>query len=721
MLGRGNMMVWTNKPHKQQRVWLRRMSLGIVILPLIIAVTALLPTRAQGSEPTGICAATVEQLDGQGRFEMGGLGRFEMGGLEGDDATLDENDGVSPELLAEIMDNPITPEWLTNLLPRIEDGFGIGETPVALLIVDDFRNVTRTFSQANFPEEWLNQYFNAYESLPNFPLEVPVFTHGMRVESQLRDLLDAMDEAGYPYPISLHRVDISTGGDYDLASVSSGIAAKIGQLREQGIDRFVINMSFGLIPCSDPAVGESYENYLDQVTNLLFEGNTSHFVLDVDAFVTIQNEKVKRPVIRLDYGFKQHLYENVFGGELEAVHDYMRSLLLSSKVGEDSDEPEIEGLRDLLRNLLAESADSKGQLKVIPVAASGNFADIIQPDEPLAPARFPEVIAVGATLGQKEDADRWFFSQAGHILTPGAWWEFDAQNSFVAGTSFAAPYASVIGSIYLTYPDACYFDGSHPPLFDFDWSNRHVNEEDLQFACHPDGPPPPPDPTETPETPTETATTPSETPSETPTETVTATPTPEEMLNNQGFEDPVPGKPVQAKNWIGKNITADRRICNNEAKGIIHANGGQCAFRFAGSQRENSQLLQNYKGDLPVTGDALTLSAYLRGQNVKAGGYLRVVVKYVGDPVQQKSAISIPTGTYPYTLNTAEPIIIGEGTVKFVKTYVGYKGKGGKFWVDDVSVMREPAAAIQSIQLRFPVRPGQPVTLPTDPDGLRRP
>ncbi|GIK64510.1 MAG: hypothetical protein BroJett018_23040 [Chloroflexota bacterium] len=124
------------------------------------------------------------------------------------------------------------------------------------------------------------------------------------------------------------------------------------------------------------------------------------------------------------------------------------------------DEAQLADFRGLLKEYLERSAESDGEFAVIPVASSGNFRPWLG-SWPLSPARWPEVIATGATLGN--NGPLWQFSHDGNVIAPGAGFPY-GDNTFLAGTSFAAPYVSMVGAQWLTYPKACLFDGQYPPL-----------------------------------------------------------------------------------------------------------------------------------------------------------------------------------------------------------------------------------------------------------------
>lgn len=164
-----------------------------------------------------------------------------------------------------------------------------------------------------------------------------------------------------------------------------------------------------------------------------------------------------RCAIPQGYGLTQYFTEYLDVPD-DLVDDYLRTL--TGSMGDD-----LGQLSDLLQEYMDESAASNGEFAVIPVAASGNFRYLYgnppNPAPPLSPASLRQTIAVGATLGN--DGQLWRFSHDANVLAPGAGFQF-APNSFGAGTSFASPFVSMVAALWLTYPDACEFDGVRPPL-----------------------------------------------------------------------------------------------------------------------------------------------------------------------------------------------------------------------------------------------------------------
>lgn len=181
------------------------------------------------------------------------------------------------------------------------------------------------------------------------------------------------------------------------------------------------------------------------------------------------------------FGFNQYFAESL-DLEPEQVTEFLTKLALEAQ-----NDPDIMAeLRDQLR-LWLEQSQTQDDFAVIPIAAAGNFRYLFprsNPNDlteqlpfapPLSPASLPETIAVSALLGNiTEPAANpvsplnrdilWRFSHDGNVAVPGGSIQVGI-NDYMVGTSFAAPYTSVLAALWLTYPHACTFDTLHrPPL-----------------------------------------------------------------------------------------------------------------------------------------------------------------------------------------------------------------------------------------------------------------
>ena len=500
-----------------------KLLLGIVL----IACLALGIFSVQASVSSTACAVTPDKLDGQG-LNVSGLGLNVSGlGLNVSGLSLEQ-------IVQDIWTNPVTPAWLTQLLPGVEGGGGYNSVPAVILIVDDFSTPT---------------------------------AHGHDVRKVFTELLSAINAVRDPDPlITLVNVDIS-GANYDSMLIATAIRNTVNSLLPT-YQHFAVNMSFGLVPCEDPVgatiidseSGASFtmtkvfnfsqmqttiatkpviqnasliplldcvvdrgkgnltayfgyqnnntvsvnvpvgnNNYFHQgaagqgqVT--VFMPGVQHYVFKVDfkgalkwylrgpdnktSFAMANNGKPLRctgtPTLRPiqsglnGYGGLTQFAQQTLGVPDKFIDDYLEYL---ANKGAAMDDP-LNGLRPLLRGYLQRSAqeaadaDPNTRFALIPLASAGNFRPSLG-SAPLAPARFPETIAVSATLGTF--GNLWALSQDGNVRAPGAGYILakDASGGVTrvgAGTSFAAPYVTTLAALWLTYPNACQFTGGQVPL-----------------------------------------------------------------------------------------------------------------------------------------------------------------------------------------------------------------------------------------------------------------
>ncbi len=188
------------------------------------------------------------------------------------------------------------------------------------------------------------------------------------------------------------------------------------------------------------------------------------------------------------YGFSQYLTQNL-GVPESQLPNYWANL--ANKAAQDNS---LNGLRALLHKYLQDSSDPYLNFTAVTVASSGNLRPWLGA-APLAPASWPETIAVGASLDDSNTP--WSFSQDANVLAPGAGYPFSA-NNYGAGTSFSAPAFSVLVGMCSTVPSALKFDGAAPPLVpptvdnsgNKILTNSPIGLDDLSpFNCKPNRPP----------------------------------------------------------------------------------------------------------------------------------------------------------------------------------------------------------------------------------------
>lgn len=144
-----------------------------------------------------------------------------------------------------------------------------------------------------------------------------------------------------------------------------------------------------------------------------------------------------------------------------------------------TNDPNLGPFRTFLQQKLALSGNPTQPEQHVAVASAGNYRPWLG-GNPLAPAAWPETIAVGATLNDTNIA--WSFSQDGTVLAPGAGYPLFAisgANSYGAGTSFAAPIFSTLVGTCATMPFGLYFDGVNPPVSTNAFTNNVIGLDDF--------------------------------------------------------------------------------------------------------------------------------------------------------------------------------------------------------------------------------------------------
>ncbi len=508
--------------------------------------------EATNNVQTG-CAVTPDQLDGQGLNITGlglnitGLGLNITGlglSITGLGLNITGLNTTPEQIVADIVNNPVTPAWLTSLLPDVNGGPGYNGTPTVALIVDDF-------------------------SRPD--------GHGSEVRKVFDDLyraLDTADDSTLNNSPNIRLENINIGDPvigFQTVGIASSIRDRINLLSGQGYKHFVINMSFGVIPCNstenvtlvDSESGQtfnvtndfSYDAFENRQSQVLAPTASKKAVVPILECVVKNGHKsytayfgyrsdnpvsVEIPIGLRNFfligghgrgqpetfgpGRQEFVFKVNFDGfplswilkgpdhkirtatassspnlscaskgitpptQLGAIApvgfgitDYVTSSLgvpenfvdeymehLATSVEEDP----INGLQPLLKSLLQRTytEDTDGNpntiFAVIPVASSGNSRNLFGANA-LSPANFPESIAASATLG--DFGPLWVLSQDGNLTAPGAGYPFafDAAGNptqIGAGTSFSAPFISMLSALWLTYPDACTYGNGLPPV-----------------------------------------------------------------------------------------------------------------------------------------------------------------------------------------------------------------------------------------------------------------
>ncbi|NDJ84507.1 MAG: tandem-95 repeat protein [Chloroflexi bacterium] len=432
------------------------------------------PEPAFAQAPVETCTVTIEQLSGQGRFNLDGAGRFSLDGAGRFSLDGAEGQPLDDAAKVEAQANVVDPNWIRQPMSEIAEPSS--HVKVAVLIVDDFR-----YDLPPAPGETFGEF---------------ILPHGASVQSVLSDGFFG-SLAGYQNisfgDVDFFPIDITDeAANWRADLVAGKIEEKVDELRGE-YTRFVINMSFSLIPCSDPSTGFDFYQYLEFVeTNQPFWIGTNGQPINVtgegDQYV-------------IDYGLEQYFAEQL---GIANPGQYLVELLNS--VPDNG----LTGLQALLASYLEESATSITTADLdgaifFPIAAAGNYRDLLiaqglEP-APFAPGRWFETIAVSATLGDATGAPLWEYYQNGNIVAPGAWHYFPQYGNGVyrAGTSFSTPLVSLIATLYAFHPNdgnfPCNFGlpgDAKPPLVDpFDLSNPTFFDGplDCQTPISPDGNP----------------------------------------------------------------------------------------------------------------------------------------------------------------------------------------------------------------------------------------
>ncbi len=184
----------------------------------------------------------------------------------------------------------------------------------------------------------------------------------------------------------------------------------------------------------------------------------------------------------------------------------------------------------------------------------------------------------------------------------------------------------------------------------------------------------------------------------------------EELLDNGGFEVAgiSAGLPT---NWTVQNPSGDKRVCPPNINNLY---GGLCAFKFTGSTTDASKLTQNV--DLTAhtfsAGDALTVSAYVKGNNPTAKIKVTLFVYYTGNATPSKTNLTIRRNA-TFTQHSLPVYTLSNGDISQIKLVFTHQSSAGTLWLDDVSLIHTiPAIVSRDDAMGLP-------TAPETHDGFR--
>ncbi|MBM3145043.1 MAG: extracellular solute-binding protein [Chloroflexi bacterium] len=230
-------------------------------------------------------------------------------------------------------------------------------------------------------------------------------------------------------------VQIDTGGyntDVITSRISEAIHALAGDPWE--IDRYVLNMSFGVVPCD---LGDEYEAYREFIEN---EGDLQ--LMKQELLALMGGGADQEDLLSLADGLRPDAQKEYLLGLLRTHFAYGNSV---SAV--DWRLLEYDPLSDFLDN---PSNYTGLDIHVVGIAAAGNHSK----DYPFAPALWEGVVSVSAPPVSLEKP--FDYSNAGEVMMDGVYRDY-------LGTSFAAPELSYHAAVYLLEGGFQYWVGSGTP------------------------------------------------------------------------------------------------------------------------------------------------------------------------------------------------------------------------------------------------------------------
>lgn len=282
----------------------------------------------------------------------------------------------------------------------------------------------------------------------DFTAPTPAESHGAAVYSVLERMVGAL---GVPRSrIGLSQIDLAAD-NYNLNTVATRIEQAIRS--NNAYRRFVINMSFVIIPCQGVITVEgqriafNFDEFIVDYRDSRGEAALLTAVADeVPGLIPppgdpLGAQKRQSPVEQVgvpggvpqDFPGQGDVVPRPFAEGIAAfASDYTRGAYNPRRANETTDPLRRSLMR--LRGLGSE---------IVLVASSGNFGQT----ESFAPGSFPEVISVSASLANDFTAI-WLPTNGGEVMAPGAWYPLGAES--VAGTSFSAPAMSGLTALLLS-------------------------------------------------------------------------------------------------------------------------------------------------------------------------------------------------------------------------------------------------------------------------------
>jgi hypothetical protein len=316
--------------------------------------------------------------------------------------------------------------------------------------VVDYAGIADLFAQTTFGDGSLDIPYDQQVVIlvaDDFVTPVATFSHGQYVydvASQM--LLTARDELKIPDEmIILDRVPV----DYsDVSDIRQRIDDALTAYIQKGYARFVLNMSFNLVPCQYTVEAERWGIQGNPVLKWQdFKENYDNDNMREENYSLIQYVQTSLDVER--------------DVALNIVYDWIGTY--KGVVKDDAGEDQLDPLLAYLESGLPAGIDV-----LVPVASAGNYQVFYQSEydangnglvDSFVPASWPEVIGVSSRTADGSQLS--VFSNEGGISAPGEWHAIpNSGGEYVAGTSFAAPVVSVWTAVMESSTSAitCDFD-----------------------------------------------------------------------------------------------------------------------------------------------------------------------------------------------------------------------------------------------------------------------
>jgi len=243
-------------------------------------------------------------------------------------------------------------------------------------------------------------------------------------------------------------VAVDTEG-FKTSIISERIKQAINLFEEMGINRFVLNMSFAIVPCGLAALYEQILNSDQDISTLqdilddyagVIPDNVSQE--EIQSLVTDPKELARILVIRASYSPYP-------AGKQPELSERLQVIYGDDFLGNDP-----------LRNWLCACNEPTDRI-VIPVGAAGNWG-MDGFEFPFAPAIFDSVVSIGAEPVQNKE----IYSNPSEVIMDGEHSTvMDDSGEPIRGTSFASPRFSAKAAIYLRNGGTGPLPGSvEPPL-----------------------------------------------------------------------------------------------------------------------------------------------------------------------------------------------------------------------------------------------------------------